>query len=179
MYSKKAIEIINKETSSFFYLYHEVLLNDIIMTICRLSDKESTFGKENVSILNIRKYFNKDTEICNMVDIIFDDASKIKKYRNHYLGHNDLESIKNGTNEKIEIPEIDKFVNNTGNLIKHIYLKYLKIDLALEIIPPLSNSRALLMRLQDGLKYKNEIMERLVKREITGTWDDYIGKIED
>ena len=90
------VDLLNKSGSNVFQLLQKLIIDDAMMTLCRLSDPEKSMGHENASIRNLFKKLkdNLSGETARKIDakLLELDAhmKNISTLRNKAISHKDL-----------------------------------------------------------------------------------------
>ncbi len=90
------INLLNKSGSNVFQLFQKLIIDDVMMTLCRLSDRDKSMGHENASIRNLfkRAKENLSDETTKEVEakLLELDAhmKNISTLRNKAISHKDL-----------------------------------------------------------------------------------------
>lgn len=95
--SPERVDLLNEVASSYFYITQDVLVNDILITISRLTDKSSIKRNENLSLGQLiyrldqdKKYLDLVTQLKNQFEVIKSITGPIRTYRDKKLAHNDF-----------------------------------------------------------------------------------------
>lgn len=97
--NEEEIQLLNEFAPGFFSICQIVLLNNIIVTLCKLTDKEKCGNKDNLTIFRLFKYpellqypdvKEKMEKISNKIESL---KSPYKKYRNCKIAHFDLNTV--------------------------------------------------------------------------------------
>jgi hypothetical protein len=91
--SPERIEVLNQAASHFFGILQEVLLEDVVLHIARLSDSEKSVGKENLSFRRLPSLISdKDlaVEVGSLVGSALTACGFARDWRNRRLAHGDL-----------------------------------------------------------------------------------------
>lgn len=88
------IDLLNNSGSNVFQLLQKLLIDDTMLTLCRLSDPEKSAGKENASIYNYIKKASISLEKQTQVDALLAELEKhmktIRDTRKWAIAHSDL-----------------------------------------------------------------------------------------
>ena len=95
--TEKRVTLLNECARSLFYFVHETLLNDLLLTLCKLTDP-ATQGKqkENLSLERLQNHVEKAgepilaTECKTTLTAIDAYATPLRELRNQQLAHLDL-----------------------------------------------------------------------------------------
>jgi|AntAceMinimDraft_16_1070373.scaffolds.fasta_scaffold07655_2 hypothetical protein len=121
------IEILNDLAPSSFHLIEKSIADDLIISICRLSDPLESFGHTNLSLLTLIDRMNHVHGIKKGKRDFENKCKPVRKYRNKRVGHNDLNfALKPHDTPLPKIPrktfdEILKIAANIMNLISGHY----------------------------------------------------------
>jgi hypothetical protein len=149
----------------FFFAIEQSLRNDIILSICRLSDPERVKNDVNLSLATLIN----NTEPINKVNDLYEEFKENSKFfrkcRNKLIAHNDLEVF---NDKSILIPLLDKekvdksllLSEKILNLIAQRYNKNTQILFSLLFIGGVDS---LLHWLSMGIKYHQENIALLKK----------------
>ena len=94
--SPERIDLLNGVAGTFFFLLQEVLHDDVLIHIARLTDrKDHGPGKENLSLLRLASAVKEKTpqisvEVDNLVKEAQEKARFVEDWRDHRLAHTDL-----------------------------------------------------------------------------------------
>lgn len=89
------IELLNKSGSNVFQLFQKLIIDDAILSLCRLTDPSKSAGKENASIkgyLEKMQANNKinDDEIKKLLSNLEEPMKNIRTYRHKAMAHSNL-----------------------------------------------------------------------------------------
>lgn len=86
-------KLLNHTSPKFFNIIQDSLWNDILLGICRISDKPSTSGKANLTVRQLA-VFNKQTDIASelkqLLDLVNSSTEFARDWRNRHIAHRDL-----------------------------------------------------------------------------------------
>jgi hypothetical protein len=163
----RRLDVLNESTSSFFVLFQEIMLKSIVIDICKLIEqvKSRDSQKKRLSIQLIIKTI-EDIEFKTVIQKIFSRIKKNEKelrdIRDNFLAHNDIESIINKANMRIEYKTIDDTIDLLFLVLKEFYAKYFQSDLQKELITQLKGAEALIYLLNEGLQSQKRKYERVM-----------------
>jgi hypothetical protein len=164
---ERRLDVLNESTSSFFVLVQEIMLKSIVIDICKLIEqvKSRDSPKKRLSIQLIIRTI-EDNEFKTVIQKIFSRIKKnekeLRNIRDNYLAHNDVESIINKANMRIEYRTIDDTIDLLFQVTREFYAKYLQSDLQKEIFGPLKGAEALVYLLNEGLQSQKRKHERVM-----------------
>lgn len=95
------VDLLNKSGSNVFQLFQKLVIDDVMMALCRLSDPNNSMGHENASVRNLfkRDKENLSEETNKEIDArlleLDEHMKKISTLRNKALSHTDFEHALN------------------------------------------------------------------------------------
>lgn len=95
------IDLLNKSGSNVFQLLQKLIIDDVMMSLCRLSDPDRSMGHENASIRNVIKRVKENlsegtkSEIEDLLSKLDEHMKNISILRNKALSHTDYEHALN------------------------------------------------------------------------------------
>lgn len=96
MFSVQRIDLLNECAGGVFNILKFAQLDDVILTLCRLTDPIKSAGKETISLLRLIKTMeqNKRKEITSNLETLFEELEgkciPFREHRNHRIAHKDL-----------------------------------------------------------------------------------------
>ena len=94
--SEERIDLLNDFGPDLFQIIYDSLLNDVLLTMSRLTDPASSFKKENLSLSRLRNMIEEtdhkefQTEISALQAKTNDQCEPFRRFRNRVIAHNDL-----------------------------------------------------------------------------------------
>ncbi|MCC6699544.1 MAG: hypothetical protein IT365_28215 [Candidatus Hydrogenedentes bacterium] len=98
---EETVDVLYSTAEFFFEIYREVLRDDMILTICRLTDPASTnvgrATKENLTLSHLEQLVSNpddplSTRLKNLLSDIDRQVAPFRNHRNRRLGHIDLQT---------------------------------------------------------------------------------------
>jgi len=98
----ESVDLLNKSDGYVFRLLHQLIVDDIVLSLCRLTDRDK-IGKNNNNSIDF--YINNDCdgrgclddlEVARLREDIDVAMKKIKVIRNKRISHNDLDTSRGG-----------------------------------------------------------------------------------
>ncbi|VAX34799.1 hypothetical protein MNBD_UNCLBAC01-2099 [hydrothermal vent metagenome] len=127
--NQKRNELLAEASPIIFSIFQKLLLDDIALTLCRLTDPAKTGKKNNNTMYQLIEKKRLNT---SALDEVTNKIKKIRELRNKFLAHSDLtktlshfaENTSNGkTVQKLNIPLSINTIDNVINEIGSIYNK--------------------------------------------------------
>ena len=167
------VQLLNEAAPLFFRVIQNVLWEDTLLHIARLTDPAQSVGKGNRTNLTIQALpdlvdasINKS--IAGFVDIAVQRADFCRDWRNRHIAHRDLALALNGSANPLK-PANRKKVRETlqaiGDVLNAISVYYMKSQLKFECVGVSTGAASLLYVIDDGLKADAERLDRMRRRE--------------
>jgi len=98
------IQSMNKFAPFFFYIVQNNLFDDVILSICRITDPIKSLGKYNITIQLFPEYVDEEirSSISQQVACIISDSSFCRDRRNRIISHIDKELALNQSAKLLE-----------------------------------------------------------------------------
>lgn len=172
------IELINKTSSNFFVEFQWLVIDYMVMSLSKLTDRARMRGNDNLSyhylIEKVRESGSGDLayELQAELDELTVACEKFREIRNKRVAHNDLVVALDGDDSPlpgVSRADIEQALVHARDLMNKVELYFNDSQtLYEEIILPLTNDgRSVLIWLQKGLMYEQLEYEGLVER---GKW---------
>ena len=129
--SSERVEILKKAAGSIAAVVDEAMYDEVLARIARLLDRESTFGKKNLSLKRLVMVCEKNQSIArdvinsvkSQIDAIDLEANKICFLRDKALSHNDLKYVSEdskgyGRPSRAEINHVIELMERLCNTIR-------------------------------------------------------------
>lgn len=117
--------ILNTVASNFFYIVQQLLYENAMLQLCRLTDPPETFGRENLSIMRLAELISDLT----MREYVQDKATQLRKscefardWRNRRLAHTDLSTLRGLASSLpgVTSSQIEEALNSLCSLLQSI-----------------------------------------------------------
>lgn len=115
--SEERIKLLNQSAPNAFSIIHDSLRDDILMSLCRLTDPPVTSGHNNLVLDHLINLVTFPPDWRALFDTIRSNCDAVRKHRNKRIGHRSLKVEK--------LPDItrralDTAVNGVAELINLI-----------------------------------------------------------
>lgn len=157
--SEENTDLLSELVLASFQIIEEALRNDIILSICRLSDPIKSLGYENLSFETLKPLV-KELSLPDNTSKLFEDFQSacelVQKYRNKRVGHNDLNTrIKPQDNplQGIGRDRIDQIIQLAEQILNLVYQHFVGGELVFES-DPLGGADALIFWLKTAKEYE-------------------------
>jgi len=138
--SQERLDLLNRSASFFFRLIEDILFEDIVLHIAKLTDKEETLGKKNLTIKRLSALISDNElalEINGLIQICISNSDFTRDRRNRHSAHLDLQlAIENGAEplEAITRKQIETSIQSINNLLNKIEGHYLESETYFQLI---------------------------------------------
>ena len=148
------IELLNKTGSNVFELMQRLILDDVMMTLSRLTDREKSSGDENASINNVvakaRASLSPTTinDIGDLLNKLGTQVTNVRKHRNKVLAHADMtHAISVSLLPPVTYDELEKALKLLKEILSKVALEACKwtIPVDYNVIIPFGCSGDLLL----------------------------------
>lgn len=168
------IELINKTSSNVFVEFQRLVIDNMVMSLSKLTDRARMRGNDNLSyhylIEKIKESGNVELvdSLQSELDELTATCEKFKKIRNKRVAHNDLVVALDEVNSPllgVSRADIEAALVHARNIMNQVELHFNDSQtLYEEIILPLTNDgRSVLIWLQKGLMYEQLEDDGIIK----------------
>ena len=172
------IELINKTSSNVFVEFQWLVIDYMVMSLSKLTDKARMRGNDNLSfhylIEKARESENVEIakELKAELDELTDACEKFRKIRDKRVAHNDLVVALDEDSSPlpgVSRADIEAALVHARNIMNKVELRFNGSQTAYkELILPLTNDgRSVLIWLQKGLMYEQLEDDGVIER---GKW---------
>jgi hypothetical protein len=131
-HSQERIDVLNKAGSTFFYILDHLFIDDLILSLSRLTDRAE--GKDsNLSLELVKLDSNSQFDLVQKLKPLFEglrqNTANIRKHRHKRIAHNDFDTtVQHGellpsvSREMIE--EVIIQIENYLNTFNHYFTNY-------------------------------------------------------
>lgn len=92
-YSPERVELLNRVAPTFFHGLQQMVWEDVLLHLCRLTDPASTMGKANLTLRRLADSI-PDSDLCSEVQALIKSVKERTKFardwRNRRLAHKEL-----------------------------------------------------------------------------------------
>jgi hypothetical protein len=158
VFSEERVNLLNRAASFFFGSLQSLLWDDILLHLCRMTDRAEIGNKTNLTIQMLPDFCDDPKlreDVSKLVTSATDATKFARDWRNRRIAHSDLAlALGQECAEKLE--EANRLrVSNAVSAI-HAVLNYFsmhvhKFELANEVAGPRTGALSLVCTLKDGL----------------------------
>lgn len=182
-HSEKRIALLNECASTFFYFIQELLLGEIKVVLCKLTDPANSGRCDNLSLEQLQKRIEQhgDRKLTDNSKKLLDDLQNkckdFRLHRNKRLAHIDLSIAMKGSLNPLPIISrqmIEEALKSTRDYMNSIEVHYLQKETGYEHFIMQADGEALISMLKYGLRYEEILKERKVSMADwhEGRWKD-------
>ena len=136
------VELLNAMTGgAFLWDIQQVLLDDLMLCVTRLTDSPSMKGGENLTVRQILKFLEEDPNLHEKVTRLIVRAVNLaepaRKYRNKRVSHIDMESIRDPKQRPLPratLDQVQKALDAIHEILNVISLNRLGEHVANEVV---------------------------------------------
>lgn len=161
------IDLLNKAAPLFFRIIQDVLWEDIILHIARLTDPPKSSGKATLTIRRLPDLVddsNTAQALRELINIAIQSSEFCRDWRNRHIAHRDLKLVL----EKDIVPlkpasrkKIKEALNSIAEVLNAVSQHYTDSEMTFDIGEDPEGAVSLLYVIDDGLKAGEERKERM------------------
>lgn len=181
--SPKRIEMLNECASAFFFIVQDVLLDEVQISLSKLTDPAKTGKKENLSLeqLQIQLELHGDSTLASRnrltLNKLHSQCVTFRDWRNKQLAHMDLlTAMKSSPNPLPGVSRemIEDALSTLRDYLNAIEQHYNNSEYGYEHFIMSSDGEALLATIRAGLRYEELLQERKIPFDDwrNGQWHD-------
>ena len=165
------IELMNRAAPRFFRIVQDLLWEQTILHIARLTDPSSTAGKDNLTIQRLPELI-EDTELVaklsELIKVAIQSTEFCRDWRNRRIAHRDLHlAVKDGINplKPASRKMVKEALITLVNVLNAVTLHYQKSESFFEGCYGCDGAESLLYVIDDGLRADEERKKRTQRGE--------------
>jgi hypothetical protein len=159
LYSHKdRVELMNDISPNFFFYLQNLLLEDVVLGITRISENKEFNGKTNLTIRLFPDLVNVSIkgDAGKLIKRIYKESSFCRDRRNRKIGHLDRELALDDKAEPLEKTnrnKVNKVLDSLAELMNLIQKHYMNSSTYYRIDS--NHGYGLLLQAQDGVRFQN------------------------
>lgn len=175
-HSEKRIDLLNECASAFFRIVQDVILDDVLVTLSKLTDPAHSRKHANLSLEQLQKRVEAQGEaqlvatLRKLLDDLHSKCQVIRLHRDKRLAHLDLtRAIQSASNPLPGISRqmIEDAIKLVREYMNTIEIHYTKSETGYEHFIISSDGDALVTVLKYGLRYDK------LSRDLKISWEDW------
>ncbi len=171
------IELVNEAAGQFFRIVQDVLWEDSLLHIARLTDSPKSAGKDNLTIRRLPDLIDKEDvrkKVLKLIDVAVEKADFCRDWRNRHIAHKDLGlAMENGAQplKPASRAKVKEALSSISDVLNAISKHYMDSTTMFEGLGNWNGAVSLLYVLDDGLRSERERQARRKAGEYRS--DDY------
>jgi hypothetical protein len=163
--SSERLDLLNQTAGFFFRVVQDVLWDDVLLHITRLTDDPGT-GEEERLVLSRLKGHDIDTplasELRTLLRVAYSRAEFAREERNRRIAHTDLALAINAKAEPLSggTRQVEDVLSSFRDVLNAIHKRYLGGECGFEHVLVVSDAETLLRHLKFALRSERQRMER-------------------
>lgn len=161
------VDLLNHAAGFFFRIVQDVLWENVLLHLSRLTDPERTGKKENLTICILPPLINDEDlkrSVYDSVEEVKDKSKFARDWRNRRIAHSDLHLLQGINVESlslVSISNVNEVLSLLANVLNLISLLYQKAKTYFGDMDYPGNAVDLLYVLDDGIRAKEEQKNRI------------------
>jgi hypothetical protein len=170
------IQLLNATASVFFRTVQDVLWDDMLLHIARLTDPSVTGKFYNLTLQNLPELIADEqlkAKVAPLVKSALDQSAFCRDWRNRLVAHRDLDTAINGAADQISggsRDQVNKLLQTMDDVLNAVEFHFLDTQTDYKFDGYSGGAKDLLHRLDDGKKRNDERNARIASGK--GTPDD-------
>ncbi|HTF45249.1 MAG TPA: hypothetical protein VK641_15185 [Terriglobales bacterium] len=171
------VNLLNRAAPRFARLVQDILWEDVVLHIARLTDPPKSMGKSNLSVQSLAQAIDHPATrgaVERLVTRAIAESEFCRDWRNRHIAHRDLqlalargaEPLKSGSRQSVST-----VLSTLGEILNVVSSHYLDSTTRFDFDTSAGGALSLLHVLDDGLRSEQERRERL--RQGCAEPDDY------
>jgi hypothetical protein len=160
------VDLLNQTAPAFFKLVQDVMWDDVLLHLCRLTDRAKSCGKDTLTLQRLPSLVSPAmrNDVHSRLQEAIRKSEFARDWRNRHIAHRDLSHALNKHAEPLA-PASRRTVKDAIDAIVHL-LHYVEEQHCgsttfYEGISPLGNAESLLCVLRDGVNADSSRRQRL------------------
>jgi hypothetical protein len=180
--SNKRIALLTVCASSFFFIVHHVLIDDVIMSLSKLTDPAGKGEKQRLSFHLLQKRMEKHGdhklayELNEILGKLIEKSKVIRSHRDKRLAHLDLDiQMKEPNLDNLSVDMIEEILQLTAKYVNAINGHYYKSEVGYEYgMDSNSDAEVLVAKLKRALRFEELIKNEVIQVDdlLEGIWED-------
>lgn len=181
--SPERIDMLNECASVFFLIIQDVLLDEVMLSLSKLTDPAKTGKNENMSLEQLQTLLEAYGDAIHasksrlILDKLHDQCAPFRNWRDKQLAHLDLHtSMKSSPNPLPGVSRemIGGALSTVRDYLNAIEQHYNDSEYGYENFMMGSDGDALLATIRNGLRYEELVQERTISYDDSrkGKWHD-------
>lgn len=166
---EETVELLNNIAPSFFHMYQEVLADDVLLMVSRLTDPKQTFKRDNLSLerlassIDRTKYPTLRVEVEKLLIEAKDQCNFAREHRNRRIAHSDLHTMLNAVSEPLTIAtkqKIDDALRSICDVMNAVLNHFEHTTVSYESVMVRDDGDTIIARLRHAEEYRKQRRRR-------------------
>jgi hypothetical protein len=169
------IELMNKSAQFFFFMLQKVFWENLLLGICRITDRPETVGKKNMTMTSLPTFLTDENfkkEINTDIKALLAESEFCRDWRNRWITHADYELATDAQNAKplehATRRQLETVIERIQSIYNKIAFKYLGTTTYFKFVRSNQGGIALLRVIEGGIRFDKEAYEK----KLRGDWTD-------
>jgi len=170
------VDLMNKTAPFFFHMIQNVLWENLLLGIARITDPKATSGKKNITINALSEHITDlefKSTLDNLINEIIIESDFCRDWRNRHISHNDFKlSIDNQNAVPLKLAsrlKLKTVIQKVDELVHLFEFKYFNSQTGFQYMKSDRGALNLLHLIENGLRY-NALQRE--KRKLGESLDD-------
>jgi hypothetical protein len=176
VHSEERVDLLNECASAFFYFIEKTLLDEILLSLSRITDRARTFKYENLTFGQLQERMEAlgeqqlSSQLRKLLDNLDTKCEAFRTHRHARLAHLDLDTAMKGGAK--QLPSVSRQMIEDALLLVREYMNtierhYLQSETGYQHFIMHTGSEALVTMLKFGLRYDELVREQKI------SWKDF------
>ena len=171
--SELRIELLNETASSFFHQLQNTLLDDVTLSIARMTEKKEVAGRENLVLAQLIDKLDKSefSELRSRLEEQLDEIEKVceplRKNRHRLIAHRDLEAAISDSEDLPGISRamIEDALEEIRTFMNAVQGYFADSETGYEHFVMKADAESLVVSLKKAVEYDDAVDEGLISRK--------------
>lgn len=172
--NEERIDLLNECAGTFFNQLHTVLLDDVILSLSRLTDPHQAFSRENVVLSQLIEKLDENAnskliiKLKERLEIIRKKCTNFRIIRNRRIAHRDLgTALKTFIDPlpRVSILMIEEALKEVCLFINEFEVYFTESETAYEQSIMTADGNSLIFALKKAVEYDMLVRERIISRK--------------
>ncbi len=168
-HSRGRVDLLNEVAGFFFWTIQDVLWQDVLLHIARLTDPPRQGKHENLTLLALPDQVsdqNLAAELRKLIGDVKEKSEFARQWRNKHLAHRDLSLALNRQAEPlpgVSRKKVEDTLTTVRAVLNHLHERYMQSTVAYEHFLAHDDAEALVFYLEIGKRADVRSRERLLQ----------------
>jgi hypothetical protein len=165
--SPERVELLNSAAGFFFRVVQDVLWEDILLHLARMTDSPRSAGKRNLTLRSLTDLIDDDglrVEVSALNAEAVRATGFARDWRNRHIAHRDFDLALNAETVPLEAAShvaVTAALKALGDVLNHISVRLTDSTIIFDVVTPFTGAEKLLRVVHDGVRVDEARRERL------------------